>query len=61
MITYPLYTVHALMKKRKTNEDRNIHFNAINLPRIIDSSIGAGLGANKIFFACLLNVEHLSV
>jgi hypothetical protein len=32
----------------------------MNLPRIIDSSIGAGLGANKIFLACLFNAGHLS-
>ena len=31
-----------------------------NLPRMIDASIGAGFGANKIFFAYLFNAGHLS-
>ena len=30
------------------------------IPRMIDASMGAGFGANKIFFACLLNAGHLS-
>jgi len=51
-----MYIDHDLRKKR---QQRN-HLLEI-IPRIIDSRLGAGLGARRIFFACLLNVGHLSV
>jgi hypothetical protein len=57
MIMNLMYIAHDLINKRETIKEDSLR---MNLPRIIDSSTGAGLGANKIFFACLHKAGHLS-